>query len=137
MKRMEPWSRRIAIAFAAVALTCAAGCDGRDAKAVAVVRNEFSLLKPPAGIVPAGQQVGLGEMYAEGTQTYCVSDEKAGQVALDSMLRDAGWVPVSTSTTADKIVWQYRKDQCLGSLSLETQPQSCGRRFRLDVVAPL
>jgi hypothetical protein len=53
------------------------------------------------------------------------------------MLRAAGWEPLSTSTTADKIVWQYRKEQRLGSLSLETQPQQCGRRFRLDVVAPL
>lgn len=58
-------------------------------------------------MTPMDQRVGLGEMYAEGTQTYCVGDEKAGQVALDSTLRDAGWEPVSTSTTADATVWHY------------------------------
>ena len=83
------------------------------------------------------QRVGLGEMYAEGGQTYCVNDEKAGQAALDSMLRNAGWEPVSSSTTADATIWHYRKDQCLGSVVLENQQQQCGRRFRVDVVAPL
>lgn len=93
------------IALVGVVLACGVGCSGRDAKAVAVVQKELALLKPPVGIAPTDERVGLGEMYAEGGQTYCVSDEKAGQVALDSMLRNAGWEPVSTSTTAEAIVW--------------------------------
>jgi hypothetical protein len=76
-------------------------------------------------------------MYAEGAQTYCVGDEKTGQRALDSMLRNAGWEPVSTSTTADATVWRYRKGRSLGSLNLEAQQQQCGRRFRGDVLEPL
>jgi hypothetical protein len=76
-------------------------------------------------------------MYAEGAQTYCVGDEKAGQVALDSMLRKAGWEPTSTTTTADATIWRYRKDQHLGSLVLENQQQQCGRRFRVEVAEPL
>jgi hypothetical protein len=129
--------RGMLIAFVVVGLSGGLGCQGRDAKAVAVVREEFALLKPPAGMTPTDQRVGLGEMYAEGTQTYCVGDEKAGQVALDSVLRNAGWEAVSTSTTADATVWHYRKDQRLGALRLETQPQPCGRRFRIDVLQPL
>jgi hypothetical protein len=66
-----------------------------------------------------------------------VGDEKAGQVALDSMLRKAGWAPLSTSTTADATIWQYRKDQGLASLVLENQQQQCGRRFRVQVAEPL
>jgi hypothetical protein len=139
MKTMERRTRPIVIAFAAAVLAGAAGCVGheRDAKAMAVVRSEFVLLKAPAGIAPTDERVGLGEMYAEGTQNYCVGDEKAGQVALDSMLREAGWRLLSTSTAADKTVWQYGKGESLGTLNLETQPQPCGRRFRLDVVAPI
>jgi hypothetical protein len=132
-----PRSRRILIAFAAVVLAVGGGCDGRDAKAVAVVERELALLTPPAGMAPTDQRVGLGEMYAEGTQTYCVGDQKAGQAALDSMLRNAGWEPVSASTTADATTWRYRKDQRLGSLVLENQQQQCGRRFRVGVAEPL
>jgi hypothetical protein len=125
------------IAFVAVVLASGGGCRGRDAKAVAVVQRELALLEPPVGIAPTDQRVGLGEMYAEGAQTYCVGDEKAGQVALDSMLRNAGWEPVSTSTTAGRTFWRYRKDRHLGSLSLETQQQQCGWSFRVDVLEPL
>jgi hypothetical protein len=113
------------------------GCHGKDAKAVAIVESELALLKPPAGISPTDQRVGLGEMYAEGAQTYCFSDEKTGQRALDSMLREAGWQSVSTSTNAEATVWHYQKGGHLGSLSLETQPQPCGRRFRVGVAEPL
>jgi hypothetical protein len=76
-------------------------------------------------------------MYAEGTQTYCVGDEKAGQVALDTMLRGAGWEPVSTETTAEVTIWRYRKGGGLGALNLELKPQPCGRRFRVDVLEPV
>jgi hypothetical protein len=113
------------------------GCDGRDAKAVAVVQRELAVLEPPVGLAPTDQRVGLGEMYAEGSQTYCVSDEKAGQGALDSMLRNAQWEPVSTATTAEATLWRYRKGRRLGSLSLETQQRQCGRRFRVGVFEPL
>jgi hypothetical protein len=132
-----PRSRRTLVALAAVVLACGGGCDRRDTKAVAVVERELGLLKPPVGFAPTEQRVGLGEMNAEGGQTYCVSDERAGQAALDSMLRNAGWEPVSSSSTADATIWHYRKDQCLGSLVLENQQQPCGRRLRLGVVAPL
>ena len=128
---------RILIAFAAAILACGQACDGRDAKAVATVKRELALLEPPAGIAPPDQQTGLGEMYAEGSQTYCVNDEKTAQRALDTMLRNAGWEPVSASTTADATIWHYRKGQGLGSLNLATQPQPCGRRFRVDVLEPL
>ena len=111
-------SRRLRAALVAVVLSCAPGCHGRDAKALAVVQGELALLKPPVGLAPTDQAVGLGEMYAEGSQTYCVSDEKAGQIALDSMLRNAGW-------------------ERLGSLSLEARQQECGRRFRVGVLGPL
>ena len=121
----------------AVVVACGEGCHRRDAKAVAVVESELAILKPPAGIVPTEQRAGLGEMYAEGAQTYCVRDEKAGEGALDSMLRAAGWEPVSTSSTAEATVWHYHKGERLGSLTLEAQPQQCGRRFRIEVVAPL
>jgi hypothetical protein len=124
-------------ALVAVVLSCAPGCHGRDAKALAVVQGELALLKPPVGLAPTDQAVGLGEMYAEGSQTYCVSDEKAGQIALDSMLRNAGWEPLSRSTTADATIWHYHKGERLGSLSLETQQQKCGRRFRVGVLGPL
>ena len=125
------------IACTGVVLAFGGGCQGRDAKAMAVVERELALLAPPPGIAPADPRVGVGEMYAEGTQTYCVADEKGGQVALDSMLRKAGWQPVSTSTTADATIWRYGKDQGLGSLVLESQPQHCGRRFRVEVAEPL
>jgi hypothetical protein len=137
LKNGRPRSRRLLIALVGVVLACGVGCNGRDAKAVAVVQKELALLKPPVGIAPTDERVGLGEMYAEGGQTYCVSDEKAGQVALDSMLRNAGWEPVSTSTTPEAIVWRYHKDQRLSSLTLETQQQQCGRRFRVGVFEPL
>ena len=129
--------RRMLIASVAVVLAWGEGCQRRDAKAVAIVQRELDLLKPPVGVTPTDQRVGLGEMNAEGAQTYCVNDEKAGQIALDSMLRNAGWEPVSSSTTADATIWHYRKDQCLGSVVLENQQQQCGRRFRVNVVAPL
>ena len=61
------------ITFVAVVLACGEGCDGRDARAVAVVQRELALLEPPVGLAPTDQRVGLGEMYAEGSQTYCVS----------------------------------------------------------------
>ena len=133
----RPRSRRVLIALAAAILACGEACHGRDAKAVAIVKRELALLEPPAGIAPPDQQTGLGEMYAEGSQTYCVNDEKTAQRALDTMLRSAGWEPVSASTTADATIWHYRKDQGLGSLNLATQPQPCGRRFRIDVLEPL
>jgi hypothetical protein len=85
------------IAVIAVALACGEGCQRRDAKAVAMVQRELDLLKPPVGVTPTDQRVGLGEMYAEGAQTFCVNDEKAGQVALDSMLRRTGWDAVGAS----------------------------------------
>jgi hypothetical protein len=129
--------RPVLSALVAVVLACAAGCHGRDAKAMAVVQGELALLRPPSGLTATDQKVGLGEMYAEGAQTYCVGDEKAGQAALDAMLRDAGWAPLSSSTTADTILWHYRKDQCHGLLVLERQHQPCGRRFRVEVVAPI
>lgn len=132
---MRQWSRLLALAAFLVA--CGEGCHRRDAKAVAAVEGELALLRPPAGLAPTDQRVGLGEMYAEGAQTYCVSDAKTGERALDSMLRAAGWEPVSTSTTADATVWRYHKGDRLGSLSLEAQPQPCGRRFRIGVVEPL
>jgi hypothetical protein len=132
-----PRRRRTLSACVAVVLAFGGGCRGRDAKAIAVVERELALLTPPLGIAPADQRVGLGEMYAEGAQTYCVGDEKAGQVALDSMLRKAGWEPLSTSTTAGATIWHYRKDQSLGSLVLENQQQQCGRRFRVQVAEPL
>jgi hypothetical protein len=103
-------AHRVLLALVAVVLAFGCGSHGRDAKAMAVVERELALLTPPVGIAPADQRVGLGEMYAEGAQTYCVGDEKAGQVALDSMLRKAGWEPTSTSTTADAMIWRYRKD---------------------------
>jgi len=130
-------AHRMLLALAAVVLAFGCGSRGRDAKAMAAVKRELALLTPPAGIAPADQNVGLGEMYAEGTQTYCVGDEKAGQAALDSMLRKAGWEPTSTSTTADATIWRYTKDQHLGSLVLENQKQPCGRRFRVEVAEPL
>ena len=128
-------NRRLLLAL--IAVFACGGCHRKDARAVAVVKSELALLKPPAGISPTDQRVGLGEMYAEGAQTYCVSDEKAGQKALDSMLRQAGWESVSTSSTAEATVWHYQKGGRLGSLSLETQPQACGRRFRVGVAEPL
>jgi hypothetical protein len=137
MVRVMEARRWALIAFAGLVLVCAGGCNGRDAKALAVVRSELALLKPPPGMTPTDERVGLGEMYAEGAQTYCVGDEKAGQAALDSMLRNAGWEPVSTSTTADATLWRYGKGQRLGALSLESQRQPCGRRFRVDVLEPL
>lgn len=121
----------------AVAMTCAVACDRRGSKAMDVVRGEFSLLQPPGGIAPQDQQVGLGEMYAEGVQTYCVKDGNAGRPALDSMLRNAGWEPVSSSTTAGETLWHYRKGQHLGSLRLDAQPQPCGRRFQVEIQEPL
>jgi hypothetical protein len=130
-------ARRRVIALVALVLAAGAGCHRRDAKAVAAVEAELALLKAPVGMTPTDQRVGLGEMYAEGSQTYCVDDEKGGQAALDSMLRTAGWEPLSASTTADARFWHYRKEHCLGSVVLESQPQPCGRRFRVDVVAPL
>ena len=129
--------RPTVIALSAVVLACLAACQGRDTKAVAVVQGEFALLTLPAGITSTDPRVGLGEMYAEGTQAYCVNDAKAGQTALDSMLRNAGWEPVSNSTTGDTPSWHYRKSQRLGALTLEAQPQQCGRRFRVDVLEPL
>jgi len=126
------------LGLVAAALAFGAGCHGRDAKAMAAVESELALLKPPAGVAATDKQAGLGEMYAEGGQNYCVSDEKAGQAALDAMMRSAGWEPVSTSTTPDGIVWRYRKgEKHEGLLTLETQPQPCGRRFRVDVLEPL
>jgi hypothetical protein len=127
----------VPIAFVSLALSCGEACNGRDAKAMAVVRGEFALLQAPAGIAPTDEQVGLGEMYAEGTQTYCVSDAEAGQIALDAMLRHAGWQPVSRSTTADATLWHYQKAQHLGALRLEAAHQPCGRRFRVEVLEPL
>lgn len=123
--------------IAAAILASGEACDGRDAKAVAIVKRELALLEPPAGIAPPDQQTGLGEMYAEGSQTYCVNDEKTAQRSLDTMLRNAGWKPVSASTTADATIWHYRKGQSLASLNLAKQPQPCGRRFRVDVLEPL
>jgi len=130
-------SRRLLVALLTAVLASGAGCHGRDAQAVAAVESELALLKPPVGLSPTDQRAGLGEMYAEGAQTYCVRDEKTAQTALDSMLRQAGWEPVSTSTTADATVWNYRKGGAVGSLTLETQPQPCGRRFRVGLAEPL
>jgi hypothetical protein len=36
-------------------------------------------------------------MNEDRVQVHCVRDEKMGRVALDSMLRNAGWQPVSAS----------------------------------------
>jgi hypothetical protein len=93
MEHCTVGQRHRLIAVAAVVLACGGGCHRRDAKAVAVVERELALLQPPIGMTPSDQRVGLGEMYAEGAQTYCLNDEKAGQLALDSMLRNAGWAP--------------------------------------------
>ena len=124
-------------ASVAVSLASLVGCDARDAKALTTVRSELALLKAPAGMEPVDENVGLGEMYAEGSRTYCAADEKAGQAALDGMLRDAGWKPLSTTTTVEGTSWRYGKGRHLGSLRLETAPQHCGRRFRVDVVEEL
>jgi hypothetical protein len=102
-----------------------------------IVRHEFALLQPPAGMHPGEAQVGLGEMYAEGSQAYCVADEKTGQGALDAMMRNAGWKPFTTETTAQGTMWHYRKDARFGILLLETAPQPCGRRFQVQLVEAL
>ena len=130
-------SGHVLLALLAAVFGSGGACRDRDAKAVAVVRSELALLKPPGGSAPTEPQVGLGEMYAEGGQKYCVSDDKAGQIALDAMMRNAGWEPVSSSTTAEGTVWRYHKGEHQGLLTLETQPQPCGRRFRVDVLEPL
>jgi hypothetical protein len=104
---------------------------------MATVERELALLQPPVGVTPTDRKVGLGEMYAEGSQTYCLADAEAGQVALDGMLREAGWEPVSSSATADAKVWHYRKDRHLGVLTVETREQDCGRRLRVDVLEEL
>jgi hypothetical protein len=120
------------------ALAAVVGCQhGREAKAMAVVQTELDLLEPPAGMTPTDQGVGLGEMYAEGAQTYCVGDEKAAQTALDAMLRGAGWERLSESTNPDATVRNYRKDQRQGALTLQATPQPCGRVLRVHVLEPL
>jgi len=129
--------RGVLVALLPLVVACGDSRHGRDAKAMAVVRSELALLKPPAGMAPAEPQVGLGEMYAEGSQTYCVADVKTGQAAFDAMLRDAGWELLSSENKPDGTLWRYGKGQHLGGLTLETAPQPCGRRFRVDVLEPL
>jgi hypothetical protein len=111
-----------------------------------VVRWELALLKPPAGLAPTEQRVELGEMDAFGVQVHCVRDEKMGRVALDSMLRDAGWQPVSASEGWQPIsnpssmgvnIQRYRKRGLSGSLSLAAEPRQCGRSFSVSVLNPL
>jgi hypothetical protein len=123
--------------FAVIIGLLAVGCHPRDRKTMEIVRHELAVLQPPAGMHPSEPQVGLGEMYAEGTQTYCLPDEKTGQVALDTMMRNGGWKPFTTETTAQGTLWHYRKDARFGILLLETVPQSCGRRFQVQVVEAL
>ncbi len=122
-----------------LAVGCVVACHNpREAKAMETVKAELALLQPPAGMEPTETTPpGLGEMDASGAQTYCVPDEKAGQAALDAMLRKAGWTYQSTETRPDEMVWRYVKGQTLGSLALETQPQPCGRRFVVGIVESL
>jgi hypothetical protein len=132
----------VPVALAAAVLSSGVGCHSwdtkaRDAKAMTAVRSELALLKAPEGYATTDESVGLGEMYAEGSRQYCVADEKAGQVALDAMFRDAGWKPLSTAATPDGTSWRYGKDGHLGTLHLEAAPQPCGHRFRVELAEAL
>ena len=102
-----------------------------------VARGELALLKAPPGMTVTDERVELGEMDAFGAQTYCVPDGMAGQKALDSMLRSAGWEPVPAPESANAATWNYRKGNLRGSLRLDAQQQPCGRRFVVSLIAPL
>jgi hypothetical protein len=116
----------------------AVACEGQGSKQVDGVRAELASLKTPAGVTAADPQVSLGEMDAFGTQTYCGADEKAAGGALDSMLTKAGWEPVSVSGNAEATaLGQYHKGALRAVLRLDPEPQQCGRRFRLELIAPL
>ena len=97
-------------------------------------------------MAPTEQRVELGEMDAFGLQVHCVRDEKMGRLALDSMLRNAGWQPVSASagwqplsnqSSMGVLLQRYRKAGLSGSLSLAAEPQSCGHSFSVSVLDPL
>jgi hypothetical protein len=135
-----------ALVAAAAFLLCAVGCDPHASAAVSEVRWELSRLKAPAGMAPTGQRVELGEMDAFGLQVHCVRDETMGRVALDAMLRNAGWQPVPDSAgwqpisnpgSLGVIIQRYRKRGLSGSLSLAPEPRPCGRAFSVGVLDPL
>jgi hypothetical protein len=137
--RWKQGRRRSSWVFVGIALgvmTLTGACDGRDKKALGAVAKELDLLKPPSGITGSDEKTGLGEMYAEGTRTYCVENQEAGRVGLDSMLRDAGWVPI-TPSAPEVTVWRYAKGQGLGTLSLDGKQAQCGWRLRVDVAEPI
>jgi hypothetical protein len=121
----------------AALLLVAAACGGKASKQLDGVRGELASLKTPPGLTAADPQVSLGEMDAFGTQTYCAADEKLGRTALDSMLKDAGWEPVATSGNADATLGQYHKGALRAVLRLDAEPQPCGRRFKVELIAPL
>jgi hypothetical protein len=102
-----------------------------------VVRAELALLEAPPSATVTDQRVELGEMDAFGTVTFAVADTDSGQRALDSMLRTAGWGPVSPAGNADGTIWQYYKRDLRASVRLDAPEQHSGRRFIVELIAPL